>query len=162
MHGNSMECAFVHVERGRRGGIWLRYVMKWEAEKPGPGVPTMHRWDDAAWICLCVCLMQDPYERHQVSNFTVKCTHTCKGIKSSSGKYNWTSWGENTPRPETVRYRKEGWKSGCEHWVKGSNIKKRFVCFLRLSSLFLPLQRSVSKSTLSFSMYLFVSIPCFG
>lgn len=68
----------------------------------------------------------------------------------------------HTPISELKRMdvKDEAWKQGCEHWTRRAEIKKRCVCFFRLSSPSLPLGRSVSKSALFLTMYPLVLVPC--
>lgn len=133
-HGNSMEYAFVCVcvrEGKGEAGVLPFWCHQVRIRQPDHGVPTMHTWDnDIAWLSKCVCVY---------------------------GKYNWKGGGRRAP--ETVRYRDRGVEVGV--WTLGKEAQhKENICVLPSPVISLPTTgRSVSKSTLSPSMYLLVSIP---
>lgn len=154
------ECLSLCVEKSRQGGICLCDVTKREAENLGrvflqctDETMTQHDSETAdknMRESVRVCLKELPVKGAESVRFSA---HTL--ADQVSLLENLIGGEERAPQQDTEM---EGWKSGCERWVKRPDIKQRFVCFLRLSSPFLLLSRSVSKSTLfPLFMYQFVS-----
>lgn len=125
-------CVSVCVREGKgEAGVLPFWCHQVRIRQPDHGVPTMHTWDnDIAWLSKCVCVY---------------------------GKYNWKGGGRRAP--ETVRYRDRGVEVGV--WTLGKEAQhKEKICVLPSPVISLATTgRSVSKSTLSPSMYLLVSIP---
>lgn len=154
-HGNMAVC----VREQRRASKRIPHDTR--SRQPGLGLfyrARMRQWRNATSnLRMHVCVWCE---------LAVKDT---KGQIFYSNKYTedrTTLWTKNTAKKKnrrgersshsTVRHRNRGVEVRVWTLDKGSNIKKRFVCFLWLSSPFLQLGRSASKSTLFLPMYLFV------